>query len=283
MTDFSPGSTRWSRAVQSALYTLAAFLIAFLVFLPVLWIILGAVKDRGRIIRNPLGLPDIWHWENFGAAWTGGNFSTYFTNSLLVVLPTVLAILAFSLLAAYAFALMRFPAKNVLFVIFLIGLTIPLSVLIIPLFYEMLALKLLNTLWALILPQVAIALPFGILLLHSFIVDLPGEILDSGRIDGCSSFGLLRYIVLPLSLPALLTLLIFNFMWTWNQFLLPVVLIQKDSIRTLPVGLNFFQGQFTNDIPLLMAGATITFLPIVLVYVIFQRHFIRGISAGALK
>jgi raffinose/stachyose/melibiose transport system permease protein len=247
------------------------------------WIIVGAVKDRGRVIRNPLGLPDVWHWENFWQAWTGGNFDTYFGNSILVVVPVVIGVLGMSLLAAYAFAQMSFRGKNALFVLFLVGLTIPLGVLIIPLFYEMLALKLHNTLWALILPQIAIALPFSILLLHSFILDLPHEILDAGRIDGCTTFGLLRYVVAPLSRPALLTLLIFNFMWTWNQFLLPVVLIQKDSARTLPVGLNFFQGQFANDIPLLMAGATITFVPVVVIYIIFQRQFIEGISAGALK
>lgn len=270
-------------SARSTLYTVGALLLSLIPIIPVMWIIFGAVKSRGRIIRNPLGLPETWHWENFVDAWVGGNFSTYFVNSILVVVPVVVGVLALAMLASYAFALMSFRGRDALFILFLSGLTIPLSVLIIPLFYEMLNLKLLNTLWALILPQVAIALPFSILLIYSFIRDLPREILDSGRIDGCSSFGLLRFIVMPLSGPALLTLLVFNFMWTWNQFLLPVVLIQKDSLRTLPVGLNFFQGQYSNDVPLLMAGATITFLPIVLIYLIFQRHFIKGISAGALK
>jgi raffinose/stachyose/melibiose transport system permease protein len=258
-------------------------MLSLIALIPLMWILFGAVKDRGRIIRNPLGFPETWHWSNFAEAWEGGNFSTYFVNSILVVVPVVLGVLFLALLASYAFALMSFRGRDALFILFLAGMTIPLSVLIIPLFYEMVTLKIHNTLWALILPQIAIALPFSILLIYSFIRDLPREILDSGRIDGCTSFGLLRYIVMPLSRPALLTLLVFNFMWTWNQFLLPTVLIQKDSKRTLPVGLNFFQGQFANDIPLLMAGATITFLPIILIYLIFQRHFIRGIAAGALK
>jgi raffinose/stachyose/melibiose transport system permease protein len=263
--------------------TLLALLLVLIPTIPITWILLGSVKSRGRIISNPLGLPETWHWDNFIAAWEGGNFSTYFVNSVLVVVPVVVSILVLSLFASYAFALMSFRGRDMLFILFLAGLTIPLAVLIIPLFYEMLALKLLNTLWALILPQIAVALPFSILLLHSFIRDLPREILDSGRIDGCTSFGLLRYIVAPLCRPALLTLLVFNFMWTWNQFLLPIMLIQEDSKRTLPVGLNFFQGQYANDVPLMMAGATITFLPIVIIYVIFQRHFIQGIAAGALK
>lgn len=268
---------------RSLVFTVMAFGLSLIVLIPLMWIIFGAVKDRGRIIRNPLGLPETWNWGNFSEAWVGGNFSTYFINSIAVVVPVVIGVLLLALLAAYAFALMSFRGRDGLFILFLAGMTIPLSVLIIPLFYEMIALHLNNTLWALILPQIAIALPFSILLIYSFIRDLPREILDSGRIDGCNSWDLLRHIVAPLSRPALLTLLVFNFMWTWNQFLLPIVLIQVDSKRTLPVGLNFFQGQFANDIPLLMAGATITFMPIVIIYLIFQRHFIQGIAAGAIK
>ncbi|MFZ0544471.1 MAG: carbohydrate ABC transporter permease [Candidatus Promineifilaceae bacterium] len=268
---------------RSISFTILAFTLSLIVIIPLMWIFFGAVKDRGRIIRNPLGFPEVWHWENFSDAWIGGNFSTYFVNSIVVVVPVVVGILLLALLAAYAFAMMSFRGRDGLFILFLAGMTIPLSVLIIPLFYEMIAIHLNNTLWALILPQIAIALPFSILLIYSFIRDLPREILDSGRIDGCNSWNLLRHIVTPLSRPALLTLLVFNFMWTWNQFLLPIVLIQIDSKRTLPVGLNFFQGQFANDIPLLMAGATITFMPIVIIYLIFQRHFIQGIAAGALK
>lgn len=268
---------------RSLPFTLLGISLSLIVLIPIMWILFGAVKSRGRIIRNPLGFPETWHWNNFAEAWEGGNFSTYFVNSILVVVPVVVGVLFLALLASYAFALMSFRGRDFFFVLFLAGMTIPLSVLIIPLFYEMVTLGLHNTLWALILPQIAIALPFSILLIYSFIRDLPREILDSGRIDGCTSFGLLRYIVMPLSRPALLTLLVFNFMWTWNQFLLPTVLIQQDSKRTLPVGLNFFQGQFANDIPLLMAGATITFLPIILIYLVFQRHFIKGIAAGALK
>jgi raffinose/stachyose/melibiose transport system permease protein len=141
----------------------------------------------------------------------------------------------------------------------------------------------LNTYWALVLPQVAKTLPFGILLLRSFMDDFPTEILDAAKIDGCSTWGLLYRVVVPISAPALTSLLVFTFMWTWNQFVLPVVLIQDDAMRTLPVGLNFFQGRFVTDTPLMMAGAIVSFLPIVLMYVFFQRQFIKGITAGAFK
>jgi raffinose/stachyose/melibiose transport system permease protein len=200
-----------------------------------------------------------------------------------VAIPTVILIILLALLAAYAFAKMDFFAKNALFVFFLVGLTIPMSVLIIPLFYEMRALNLLNTSWALIFPQVAKQLPFAILLLYSFIRDLPRDILDAGLIDGCNRRTLLRHIVLPMSAPAMVTLIVFTFMWSWNNFLLPIILIHEDASRTLPVGLNAFRGRFVNDIPLMMAGATITYLPVLIVYLVFQRQFIQGISAGALK
>lgn len=263
--------------------TLLAALLSLIAVIPMFWVISSAFKDRGRVISDPLGLPGIWHWENFITAWKQGHFGVYFLNSILVVIPVVFFVLLFCMMAAYAFALMKFRFRSQLFVLFIAGLTIPLSILIIPLFYEMLELGLLNTLWALILPQIAIGMPFGILLLHSFIQEIPTEILDAGRIDGCNRWQMLIYLVMPLSRPALLSLLIFEFMWTWNNFILPVIMVQEDASRTLPVGLNFFQGQFVTDVPLMMAGATITFLPVVIVYIIFQRQFIKGIVAGSLK
>jgi ABC-type glycerol-3-phosphate transport system permease component len=253
------------------------------VLTPFLLAVSTSLKDTDQVIRDPLGFPSTWHWDNSTRAWNQGHFGLYFGNSILVAVPTVLAILVFSLLAAYAFALLHFRGKALLFTLFLAGLTIPLDILIIPLFYDMLSLGLMNTLWALILPQVAIGLPFGILLLRNFIEDVPNELIDAGRLDGCSSLRLLIHIVLPLTRPALGSLLVFNFMWTWNQFLLPVVLIQDDSARTLPVGLNFFTGRYITDVPLMTAGATITALPVVLVYVLFQRHVIKGITVGALR
>jgi raffinose/stachyose/melibiose transport system permease protein len=250
---------------------------------PMLWVIFTALKDRTRVLANPLAPPSEAHWENFVTAWEVGRFGRYIGNSIVVAIPTVAAILLFGLLAAFAFAYLRFRGRRTLLGLFLFGLNIPLGVLIIPLFYEMRDLRLLNTPWALILPQVAKQLPFAIFLLYIFIRELPQEILDAGLIDGCSRWDLLWRVVAPLSWPALLTQLVFNFMWTWNQFLLPTILIQQDSARTLPVGLAHFQGRYVTDVPLLMAGATITFLPVVVIYVIFQRQFIRGIAAGAFR
>ena len=274
---------RWTSAVRILFYTLLAGVISLFVLIPIYLMVVTGLKDRRDIVANPLGLPKVYVWDNFPAAWEGGNFGSYFLNSILVTFPVVLGVLTFSVMAAYAFALLNFPGKEPLFTIFLGGLTIPLGVLSIPLFYLMNSLKLLDTHWALILPQIGISMPFGILLLRSFIQDLPHEILDAGRIDGCTSWGLLWHIVLPLSRPAIFSLLIFNFTWSWNEFLLAVVLLQTEAARTLPLGLNFFRGRYSTNYPLLMAGATITFIPVMIIYILFQRHFIKGIAAGSLS
>lgn len=274
--------SKLSRA-QSMLYTSLAGLISLLVIFPLIWVISTSLKTRTEVSNDPLGLPVSWVWENYPEAWEVGRFGIYFKNSILVVVPVVIGVLVLSQLAAYAFSIYSFRGKNILFIGFLAGLTIPIGVLVIPLFYQMLSLKLVNTIWALILPEIAIGLPFGILLLRSFMSDLPREVLDAGRIDGCNHWQLLWYIVTPLTRPALLSLLVFNFMWSWNQFLLPVVLVQTEASRTLPLGLSFFKGRYVSNLPLLMAGATISFIPIVTIYVIFQRQFIKGIAAGALK
>lgn len=272
-----------SRRGKGLVQTLIAGILSLAIVFPFAWVIFTAVKSRWELPRNPLGVPIQWQWGNFAQAWKVGHFDRYFMNSIYVAVPTIIGILVLSTLAAYAFSMMRFKGKNILFLLILIGLAIPLDILIIPLFYDLKDLKLLNTHWAVILPMTAKIIPFGVLLLRSFIDELPEEIMDAGRIDGCGSFQLLRHIVVPLSMPCLLSLLVFSFMWTWNVFILPVVMIQEDDMRTLPIGLNYFQGRYSTDIPLLMAGATISFLPIVLIYMVFQRQFIRGIMAGALK
>ena len=277
---FSPVVYKIASRVSANL--LAIFFSSF-VLIPFVWVIFTAVKSPKEVSHNSLGVPVEWQWSNFSEAWKVGHFDRYLMNSIIVLIPTLFLILVFSTLAAFAFSQLQFRGKNILFATLLIGLTVPLDILIIPLFYDLLDMKLLNTYWSLILPQAAASMPFGILLLRSFMEDIPKEILDSAQMDGCSSLGLLYYIITPLSTPVLAALLIFSFMWTWNQFLLPIVFIQDDGLRTLPVGFNFFQGKYVSNIPLTMAGAVISFMPVIVIYAIFQRQFIRGITAGALK
>jgi raffinose/stachyose/melibiose transport system permease protein len=270
------------KVARSAVSTLTAGFLSLFAVVPLLWVMTTSVRTKPEILRNPLGLPSTIHWENYTEAWVAGNFSQYFVNSILVVVPTVAGVLLLSLLAAYAFALYTFPMKRTLFIALLFGMTVPVGILIIPLYYQMLSLGLLDTLWAIILPQLALGIPISTLLLRTFIAELPGEIIDAARLDGCGSMRLLWRVVFPLSRSAMITLVILQFMWIWNQFLLPVVLIHDRDARTLPTALSAFLGRYGTDTHLLMAGAAISFLPVVIIFVIFQKRFIKGISAGAL-
>ncbi len=271
------------RIVRSVAATTVAGAFAAASLIPLFWVLAASVKDRAEVRRNPLGWPEAINWQNYPDAWIAGNFARFFMNSVLVVVPTVAAVLVLSLITAYAFALMPFRFKRLLYAVLLVGMMVPIGVLVIPLYYQMLSLGLLNTLWSLILPQAAIGIPISTLILRSFIEDLPSEVLEAARVDGCGDWTLLRHMVFPLCRAPLLALLVLQFMWVWNQFLLPLVLTQRQSARTLPFALNAFLGQYSTDVPLLMAAATITFVPVLVVYVVFQRSFVRGMTAGALK
>ena len=250
---------------------------------PLFWIVTTSLRTRREVAADPIGLPADPQWETYVDAWSTARFDQLFLNSTIVAAGTVLGVLVLGVLAAYALVLLPVPGRTPLFTLFVAGLIVPIGLLVVPLFYEMLALGLLNTLWALILPQVAISLPFAIVLLRAFIADIPGEILDAATVDGAGRLRLLRTIVLPLIRPAILALVVFDVIWSWNQFLLPLVLTQDPRAHTLPLGLSFFMGRYAVDFPRLMAGATISLVPTIIVFVLFQRHMIRGITAGAFK
>lgn len=262
--------------------TSIAGLISLGAVIPLLWVITTSLRTKNEILRDPLGLPEAVHWGNYIEAWTTGDFGLYFWNSLVVVFPTVAGVIVLSLMAAYAFALYDFRFKRTAFVLLLFGMTIPVGLLIIPLYYQMLSLGLLDSLGAIIFPQLALGIPISTLLLRTFIGSLPRDLLDAGRLDGCNAWSLLWRVVFPLSRSALLTLAILQFMWIWNQFILPLVLISDRNSRTLPTALSAFLGRYSTDTHLLMAGAAISFVPIVIIFVIFQKRFVRGITAGAM-
>ena len=264
-------------------WTALAALCSLVTLAPLLWIVTTSLRTRREVAMDPIGLPTDPQWGTYVDAWSTARFDQLFINSTIVAGGTIVGVLVLAALAAYAFALLPVPASTPLFTLFVAGLIVPIGLLVVPLFYEMLALGLLNTLWALILPQIAISLPFAIVLLRAFIVEIPREILDAATVDGAGRLRLLRSIVLPLIKPAILALVVFNVIWSWNQFLLPLVLTQDPRAHTLPLGLSFFMGRYAVDFPRLMAGATISLVPTIVIFVLFQRHMIRGITAGAFK
>jgi raffinose/stachyose/melibiose transport system permease protein len=240
-----------------------------------------AVIALAPIVRI-LGM-SLSHPGNFSVAWDQGHFGTYMRSSVLVTSAVVVAAGLLSILAGYAFGMMRFRGEQVLFYLFLVGLMVPLEATIVPLYYDLRDLGLTDTYWALILPQAGVSVAFGTFWMRAFFRSVPRSLVEAARLDGSSSWSTLWRVVLPLGRPAVLTMVVLIFMWTWNEFLLALVMVSDESLRTAPLGLAFFQGRNTTDEALLAAGAVIVATPVVIVYVFLQRHFIRGMLSGATK
>ena len=260
-------------------------LIAFSLFvlLPIFGLFLSAFKTDTQIIQGPFSLPQSWNLENFRQAWFTGRFNIFFKNSVVVSLSVVIASVFLSVLMGYAFGLLPMPGKKWLFPLVLLGYMVPFEAVIIPLYHLLDLLGLRDSCWALILPQIGLSVSFGTLWMTSFFENAPRDLVDAAAMDGCNRWQTLWRVLWPLAKPSITTLIVLIFMWTWNEFLLALVLIQDETLRTLPVGLAFFQGKYTANIPLLAAGALIVALPTVVVYVLFQRFFIRGMLGGAVK
>ncbi|HWM12315.1 MAG TPA: carbohydrate ABC transporter permease [Solirubrobacteraceae bacterium] len=216
-------------------------------------------------------------------AWVEGNFGTYLRSSVIVTVSVVAISTFLSIMAGYAFGLMRFRGSQVLFYTFLLGLMVPLEAIVVPLYYDLRDFGMTNTYWSLILPQAALSTAFGTFWMRAFFRSVPRSLIEAARLDGSTSWVTLWRIVLPLGRPAVLTMIVLVFMWTWNEFLLALVMVSDESLRTAPLGLAFFQGRNTSDEGLLAAGALIVATPVVLVYLVLQRHFIRGVLTGAVK
>ncbi len=221
---------------------------------------------------------------NFGTAWTEGSFGTYLRNSVIVSVTVVVLATALSCLAGYAFGLMRFPGATALFYLLLVGLMVPSEAIVIPLFYTFSDLRLTDTYFAVIAPQVAQSLAFGTFWMRAYFRSTSRELVEAARLDGAGHWRTLWNVLLPIGRPAIFTMVLLVFMWTWNEFLIPLVMVLNDeSKRTAPLGLSNFQGQYTSGGALLAAGAVLVALPVVVVYLFCQRYFIRGMLEGAIK
>jgi ABC-type glycerol-3-phosphate transport system permease component len=262
-----------------------AVLLAFLAFLLLsfVWVWSSALKTSREILTSPLALPRSFHWENLERAWTIGRFDRYIGNTVLYSVTIVTSVVVLCCLGGYALALLRFPGSNVIFVAFLLGLMVPFEAIMIPMYYLVRDLNILATRWAMIIPSIALALPFGIFLMRAFYRGLPPELADAARVDGSTEWQVFRRVMLPLSAPGVITLVVFQFMWTWNAFSIPLILVQEEELRPVALGIMFFSGRYTSDQGMIAAGVTIATLPIILLYLALQRQFIRGITAGALK
>ena len=256
--------------------------IAFSCLFPLYWMFTSALKSQYGIFTDMSLFPAHPRWENFILAWTEGHFGQFFLNSLFYTFVVVFFIVLLSSLAAFAFSRLDFPFKGALYITLIATMMIPIPGAFIALFVLLKNLGLINTRIGYILPQINMGLPFAIFLLKTFFDKLPRELEDAARIDGCSKLGIWRHVAVPLAMPALAVVIIFNTLAVWNEYLLAMLILQDKAKMPLPRGLMVFQGAHLVNYPLLMAGMTITVVPVIVVYLIMQRHIIKGITAGAL-
>jgi raffinose/stachyose/melibiose transport system permease protein len=248
---------------------------------PLYWIVVTSFKDQSAYFtQNPLALPSAPTIANYKLV-IQSDFPRYFLNSVIVTAGTILPAVAISFMAAYAVvrgAGSRFLAGvNGLF---LMGLAIPLQATIIPVYLLIIRMHLYDSLLAIILPSIAFSIPLSVLVLTNFIRDVPKELFESMRVDGASEWGMLRRLALPLTRPALVTVSIYNGLGVWNGFLLPLILTQSPDKRTLPLALWTFQGQYSVNVPAVLASVVLTTLPIVILYALGRRQLLSGLTAG---
>jgi len=263
------------------------FLMAYLLVIlyPFLFVLFSSVKtDNQSIAANPFGLPDTFVLDNYVNAWVNAKISTYFWNSLYIgVLSACLSIL-FAAMLAFAVTRMRYNRISaVLFQCILLGMLIPNNSLMLPIYGIMRQLDILNTHLALILPYVANAIPFSVIILAAFMRSLPGEIEEAAVMDGLRSGGLFARIILPLTVPAIVTVFIINFLGNWNEFLLANYFLSNEELRTLPVGMVGFRDAYNMNYAQMSAGIVFSVLPVLIIYAILQEKIIEGVTAGSVK
>jgi ABC-type glycerol-3-phosphate transport system permease component len=256
---------------------------AFLALLPTIYMIMTALKSDEDYAANKLGFPDQPVLENFRSVLVGSPFLSWMVNSSILVAGSVLLSAAISVLAAYAIATMSFKGRDTLLAVSTSLMAVPPVVMIVPLFVLYTRLGMISTYWGAVLIYAGLITPFSVYLLTTFFRTVPRELFEAARMDGAGQFTILMKVVLPLSFPALVTLVVVNSLYVWNDLLIAIIFLQDDAKRTLMAGISVFQGRYNNNVPLTMAGMVIASAPMFILYVLFQKHFIRGLMSGAIK
>jgi N-acetylglucosamine transport system permease protein len=257
---------------------------------PLLWGILSSFKTNGQFRTEPLALPDGFEWDNFARAWSEANIGQYFVNSVIVVSMSLTMTMVFSAMAAYVLARYDFVGNKVIYFLFIGGLMFPVFLAIVPLFFVVDNLSGipgfgLNSHFSLAVVYTAFSLPFTIFFLTAFFRTLPTSVAEAGIMDGCSHFSLFWRVMLPMAKPGLISLAMFNFLGHWNQYILPLVLVNDDDKKVLAQGLASLVAAtgFRADQVALFAGVVIAMLPVLIVYMLFQKKVQAGLTAGLLK
>jgi raffinose/stachyose/melibiose transport system permease protein len=258
-------------------------IITLIVLVPIVIMVFGALKTRGEMFAHPYTIPIPAHWENFTTILKTPSFWTMLRNRLIVMLGTTVCVLIVCSLAAFIFARMQFRGKDFAFNFLTLGLMFPITVAIMPVYLVVRQMHLIDTFEAVILVQTAFLISGNILILRGFFTSIPMELQDAAYIDGCNPFGFFWRILLPLARPALAAIGALTMIVSWNDLLTPLVLLNTDTLWTLPLGTMQFQGQYSSDLALIAAFVTISALPAILFYLFFERQIVSGLTAGALK
>ncbi len=269
------------RAARLAAYVLLLVMTVTIVS-PFGWMVLTSLKSLQEFAQDPIGLPRVWAFDNFATAWEMGGFPRLYANSLGITTVAVAGIQAFSSLAGYAFAHMRFRGSNVLFLYFLAGMMIPPQVILIPAFKIMASLGLVNTYFAAIVTYWS-WMPFAVFFFRAYFLGIPRELIEAASIDGASEWLIFVRVMLPLAKPAFVTVGIVYFVWIFNDFLWPLVYLNSVELRTVSLGMMNFSGYYTSETTLKTAAMTIATLPPIIVFMIFRRQIQSGLVEGALK
>lgn len=262
--------------------TALLFAAAAVTALPILGIVLLSLQPDGTQAPG-FAWPDRLHFGNYARAFETARFGSYLASSLVVSSAVTAGTVVVSTLAGYAFGTMRFAGQGVLFYLLLAGLVIPFEAVVVPLYVELQGVGLTNTWWSVILPLVGVNAAFGTFWMRAYFRGVPRELIEAASLDGAGSLRILWKVLLPGARPALLTLTVLVFMWSWNEFLLPLVMLSREELRTAPLGLAFFAGRYTTDLAGMAAAAVMVALPVVALFVATHRRFVRGMWAGAVK
>jgi raffinose/stachyose/melibiose transport system permease protein len=267
---------------RSFQYTILSIIVV-LVFVPVIILVFGALKTRGEMLSHPYSVPIQPNWENITGILKTPVFWQMLRNSLFVMLVVTLGVVVLCSLAAFVFARTNFRSKSLMFNLFTIGLMFPVNIAILPVYLILRQLDLIDSLWGVILVQIAFQLSGNILILRGFFSAIPAELQDAAYIDGCTAFGFFWRVLLPLARPALSAVAALTMIVSWNDFLIPLVILNSDKYWTLPLGTMQFQGQYGSDLALVSAFITLSAIPTIIFYIFAERQIVSGLTAGALK
>ena len=273
-----------NQAIGKILIYIVLIIALIYTLLPFATILLTSFRSSKDAVRGPFTWPQEWSIiRNYIEAWQIGKFSKYLLNSLYMMVFTVLGTLLVATLAGYSFAKFRYPGRNLLYYILLIGMMIPFQTIMLPLYFTLKSMGLLNSLTGIALLSIGTGEGFAIMMMRSFFVSIPDSMIEAARLDGCSELGVLTRVILPNTFPAWSSLIVITAMGSWNNLLAPMIYIFKQEKYPIPYALYAFQSAHTTDYQLLAAGMMISILPIIVVYILFQSSFQSGIMAGAVK